>query len=96
MPSPRIREFVQENLSRITSSRGCGKRPGRYVLGVMYAYGRRVERDLGQARRWLTRAVDQKVTAAQPVLASLPLPAQRTPKLQIHAAESAKRRKQQN
>ena len=67
-----------------------------YVLGVMYAYGRGVERDITQARRWLTRAVDQKVTAAQPVLTSLPLPARQTPNLQIHAAESAKPRKQQN
>ncbi|MFO0699909.1 MAG: hypothetical protein U0236_11820 [Nitrospira sp.] len=67
-----------------------------YVLGVMYAYGRGVERDIGQARRWLTRAVDQKVTAAQPVLASLPASARSSPNLQIHAAESAKPRKQQN
>lgn len=67
-----------------------------YVLGVMYAYGRGVEKDLIQARRWLTRAVDQKITAAQPVLASLPQPARSSPTLQIHAAESAKPRRQQN
>lgn len=67
-----------------------------YVLGVMYAYGRGVEKDIGQARRWLTRAVDQKVTAAQPVLANLPQPARPSPNLQIHAAESPKPRKQQN
>jgi uncharacterized protein len=67
-----------------------------YVLGVMYAYGRGVERDISQARRWLTRAVEQKVTAAQPVLANLPLPARSSPALQVHAAESAKPRKQQN
>jgi len=42
-----------------------------YVLGVMYAYGRGVARDTEQARRWLTRAIEQKVTAAQPVLANL-------------------------
>ena len=42
-----------------------------YVLGVMYAYGRGVARDTKQARRWLTQAVEQKVTAAQPVLANL-------------------------
>ncbi|MDF0675293.1 MAG: hypothetical protein P0120_13280 [Nitrospira sp.] len=42
-----------------------------YVLGVMYAYGRGVTRDTKQARHWLTQAVEQKVTAAQPVLASL-------------------------
>jgi hypothetical protein len=67
-----------------------------YVLGVMYAYGRGVEKDISQARRWLTRAVDQKITAAQPVLASLPQPARSSPNLQIHAAESVKTRKQQN
>jgi TPR repeat protein len=42
-----------------------------YVLGVMYAYGRGVPRDTEQARRWLTQAVEQKVTAAQPVLMKL-------------------------
>ena len=42
-----------------------------YVLGVMYAYGRGVAKDTEEARRWLTRAIEQKVTAAQPVLASL-------------------------
>lgn len=42
-----------------------------YVLGVMYAYGRGVQRDTEQARRWLTQAVENKVTAAKPVLASL-------------------------
>jgi uncharacterized protein len=42
-----------------------------YVLGVMYAYGRGVPRDTEQARRWLAQAVEQKVTAAQPVLAKL-------------------------
>jgi hypothetical protein len=42
-----------------------------YVLGVMYTYGRGVARDTEQARRWLTQAIEQKVTAAQPVLASL-------------------------
>lgn len=67
-----------------------------YVLGVMYAYGRGVERDISQARRWLARAVDQKVTAAQPVLASLPVSARSSPNLQVHAAESAKPHKQQN
>lgn len=67
-----------------------------YVLGVMYAYGRGVEKDISQARRWLTRAVDQKITAAQPVLANLPLPARSSPNLQIHATEQTKPRKQQN
>ncbi|MGC4096306.1 MAG: tetratricopeptide repeat protein [Nitrospira sp.] len=42
-----------------------------YVLGVMYAYGRGVTRDTDQARHWLTRAIEQKVTAAKPVLSSL-------------------------
>lgn len=67
-----------------------------YVLGVMYAYGRGVERDISQARRWLTRAVDQKIMAAQPVLASLPAPARSSSSLQVHAAEQVKPRKQQN
>ena len=74
----------------------AGNGQAMYVLGVMYAYGRGVEKDISQARRWLTRAVDQKITAAQPVLASLPLPARPSPSLQVHAAESAKLRKQQN
>lgn len=42
-----------------------------YVLGVMYAYGRGVARDAEQARRWLSQAVEYKITAAQPVLSSL-------------------------
>lgn len=74
----------------------AGNGQAMYVLGVMYAYGRGVERDISQARRWLTRAVDQKVTAAQLVLANLPLPTHSPSNLQIHAAESAKPRKQQN
>lgn len=74
----------------------AGNGQAMYVLGVMYAYGRGVERDLSQARRWLTQAVEHKITAAQPVLASLPLSARPSPNLQIQAAESTKRRKQQN
>lgn len=74
----------------------AGNGQAMYVLGVMYAYGRGVERDISQARRWLTRAVDQKISAAQPVLASLPAPARSSPSLQVHAAESAKPRKQPN
>lgn len=74
----------------------AGNGQAMYVLGVMYAYGRGVERDISQARRWLTRAVDQKITAAQPVLASLPAPVRPSHSLQMHAAEQAKSRKQQN
>ncbi len=74
----------------------AGNGQAMYVLGVMYAYGRGVERDLSQAKRWLTQAVEHKITAAQPVLTNLPLSARPSPNLQIHAAESAKRRKQQN
>ena len=74
----------------------AGNGQAMYVLGVMYAYGRGVERDISQARRWLTRAVDQKITAAQPVLTNLPLPARSSPNLQIHATEQTKPRKQQN
>lgn len=42
-----------------------------YVLGVMYTYGKGVARNTEEARRWLKRAVEQNVSAAQPVLASL-------------------------
>ncbi|MDH5669319.1 MAG: hypothetical protein OEY86_15040 [Nitrospira sp.] len=42
-----------------------------YVLGVMYAFGRGVQVDVKEARRWLTRAVEHKVVAARPVLARL-------------------------
>jgi uncharacterized protein len=42
-----------------------------YVLGVMYAYGRGVTRSTDEARRWLTMAVEHKITAAHPVLAKL-------------------------
>jgi uncharacterized protein len=42
-----------------------------YVLGVMYAYGRGVTRNTDEARHWLSQAVRQNITAAQPVLAGL-------------------------
>lgn len=42
-----------------------------YVLGVMYAFGRGVQQDTEEARRWLTRAIEHQVAAARPVLASL-------------------------
>jgi len=42
-----------------------------YVLGVMYAFGRGVQMDTAEARRWLTQAVEHKVAAARPVLARL-------------------------
>ncbi|NGZ10248.1 MAG: sel1 repeat family protein [Nitrospira sp. LK70] len=42
-----------------------------YVLGVMYAYGRGVAQDTGQARHWLAQAIERKITAAEPVLANL-------------------------
>ncbi|MDH5641348.1 MAG: sel1 repeat family protein [Nitrospira sp.] len=42
-----------------------------YVLGVMYAFGRGVQKDTEEARHWLTRAVEHQVAAARPVLASL-------------------------
>ncbi|MBS0183912.1 MAG: SEL1-like repeat protein [Nitrospira sp.] len=50
---------------------GTGNGQAMYVLGVMYAYGRGVTRDTKQARHWLAQAVEQKISAAQPVLASL-------------------------
>lgn len=59
-----------------------------YVLGVMYAYGRGVARDTEQARRWLTQAIEQKVTAAQPVLKNLEAHRSADPK--SRAAEQAK------
>lgn len=55
-----------------------------YVLGVMYAYGRGVARDTEQARRWLTQAIDRKVTAAQPVLASLEIHHAADPKPKVN------------
>lgn len=42
-----------------------------YVLGVMYAFGRGVQKDTEEARRWLTQAVEHQIPAARPVLASL-------------------------
>jgi TPR repeat protein len=65
-----------------------------YVLGVMYAYGRGVTRSTDEARRWLTRAVEHKITAAQPVLAKLAVHphTNQNPK----AAEQAKHLKLQN
>lgn len=42
-----------------------------HVLGVMYAFGRGVPKDRDQARRWLTQATEQEVTAAHHVLVSL-------------------------
>jgi len=73
---------------------GTGNGQAMYVLGVMYAYGRGVTRDTEQARHWLTQAVQQKVTAAQPVLASLAVQPHTTPNSK--AAEQAKNLKQQN
>lgn len=72
----------------------AGNGQAMYVLGVMYAYGRGVERDISQARRWLAQAVEHKIAAAQPVLANLPISPRANSHL--HAAEQAKTRKQQN
>ncbi len=58
-----------------------GNAQAMYVLGVMYAYGRGVGRNTEEARRWLTRAVENKITAAQPVLASLETNRSTDPKL---------------
>jgi TPR repeat protein len=65
-----------------------------YVLGVMYAYGRGVTRDTEQARRWLTHAIEQNVTEAQPVLANLSVKPHTDSNLK--AGEQAKHLKQQN
>ncbi len=56
-----------------------------YVLGVMYAYGRGVPRSTDEARRWLTRAVEHKITAAQVVLAKMEVPRSTNPKSQVSA-----------
>lgn len=55
-----------------------------YVLGVMYAYGRGLKRDTEQARRWLMQAVEQKVTAAQPVLKNLQVQPYANPKPKVN------------
>ncbi len=65
-----------------------------YVLGVMYAYGRGVTRSTDEARRWLTRAVEHKITAAQPVLAKLAVQPHTNPNPKT--AEQAKHLKLQN
>ena len=54
-----------------------------YVLGVMYAYGRGVTRSTDEARRWLTRAIEHKITAAQLVLTSLETNHRADPKLPV-------------
>jgi TPR repeat protein len=65
-----------------------------YVLGVMHAYGRGVTRSTDEARRWLTLAVEHKITAAQPVLAKLAVQPHTNPNPK--AAEQAKHLKLQN
>lgn len=49
----------------------AGNGQAMYILGVMYAYGRGVSRNTAEARLWLNQAVERKVSAARPVLASL-------------------------
>jgi uncharacterized protein len=71
-----------QGLQRLAES---GNGQAMYVLGVMYAYGRGVARNTEQARRWLTQAVERKVTAAQPVLANLEVHSSADPKLQVNA-----------
>ena len=65
-----------------------------YVLGVMYAYGRGVTRSTDEARRWLTQAVEHRITAAQPVLAKLAVHPHTNPNPK--APEQAKHPKLQN
>lgn len=76
-----------EGLRRLAET---GNGQAMYVLGVMYAYGRGVARDTEQARRWLTHAMEQKVTAAQPVLASLETNRSRDPKPQVNKQQDNK------
>ena len=61
----------------------AGNGQAMYVLGVMYAYGRGVPRNTDEARRWLTMAVEHKIMAAQPVLASLEPNHRMDPKLSV-------------
>ncbi len=65
-----------------------------YVLGVMYAYGRGVTRSPEEARRWLSQAVENKISAAQPVLAKLAVHPHTNPNPK--AAEQSKDLKRQN
>ena len=65
-----------------------------YVLGVMYTYGRGVARDTEQARRWLTQAIEQKVTAARPVLAALDR--SHTSNANVQMSEGSKSAKREN
>lgn len=81
-----------EGLRRLAET---GNGQAMYVLGVMYAYGRGVVRDREQARRWLTQAVEHKIMAAQPVLASLEEHRHIDPKLQV-TGQQGKNAKQQN
>jgi TPR repeat protein len=72
----------------------AGNGQAMYVLGVMYAYGRGVARDTVQARRWLTQAIEQKITAAQPVLVSLER--NRTSNANLQVSEQNKSAKREN
>lgn len=49
----------------------AGNGQAMYILGVMYAYGRGVSQNTHEARLWLSQAIERKVSAARPVLASL-------------------------
>jgi hypothetical protein len=80
-----------EGLRRLAET---GNGQAMYVLGVMYAYGRGVARDTEQARRWLTHAIEQKVSAAQPVLAKLAVQPHTNPTSK--ATEQPQDLKQQN
>jgi uncharacterized protein len=59
---------ASDGLQRLAET---GNGEAMYVLGVMYAFGRGVEKDQEQARLWLTQAVDQEVSAAHQLLAKL-------------------------
>ena len=71
---PHARESVHwyrkasDGLRRLAET---GNGQAMYVLGVMNAFGRGIERDTEEARRWLTQAVEHKVEDARPVLARL-------------------------
>jgi hypothetical protein len=72
----------------------AGNGQAMYVLGVMYAYGRGVTRDTERARRWLTQAIEQKITAAQPVLVSLER--NRTSNASLQMSEQSRSTKREN
>ncbi len=69
--TPEALKWYKKASSGLRHLAEAGNGQAMYVLGVMYAYGRGVKKDTEQARHWLSRAVNHKITAARPLLASL-------------------------